>query len=96
MFEAKFLGVPLVILGIGCLVFAVVWCVIWPRAKASSLSGVRYFILRWFHALTWLLLAIAAFIAAFGVLGGSGSASAVAFASLVSYIAFMLVTVTSR
>ncbi len=93
--ETKVLGVPLIFWGILCLALTVVWVVVWPSDRVTPTSAVQFFILRWFHALTWLFLAIAAFIAAFNLLGGVHTAKRVAFLSLVTYLIFMGTVVTS-
>ena len=87
--DAKLFGVPLVIWGALCLVLTAVWIVVWPHDKASAVDGLRFLILRWFHALVWLLLAIAAFIAAFNVLGGASTSRIVAFLALMTYLVFV-------
>ena len=94
--DARLLGVPLIIWGALCLVLTAVWVVVWPHDKATAVDGLRFFILRWFHALVWLLLAIAAFIAAFNLLGGASTARIVAFLALISYLVFMVTFITSR
>jgi hypothetical protein len=93
--ETKVFGVPLIFWGILCLALTVVWVVVWPSDRVTPTSAVQFFILRWFHALTWLFLAIAAFIAAFNLLGGVHTAKRVAFLSLVTYLIFMGTVVTS-
>jgi len=41
------------------LVIAVIYSFVWPhKAVTEPSAGFRFFILRWGHALTWLLLAI--------------------------------------
>jgi len=62
--SAKFLGVPVVVWGVAALVLAVVWVIVWPADKAVTLTGFRFMVLRWGHALVWLLLGLAAFAAA--------------------------------
>jgi hypothetical protein len=94
--DAKLFGVPLVLWGSLCLILAVVWVIIWPHDRAATANGVRFFILRWFHALVWLLLAIAAFIIGLQVLGGAPTARIVALLALISYLIFMATLVTSR
>lgn len=96
MMEAKFLGVPFVLWGMLCLILAIVWVVVWPSDKAVAADSVRFFVLRWFHALVWLLLAIAAFLAAFDLLGGVTTARMVAFVSLITYFIFMFTFITIR
>lgn len=94
--KTKLLNVPLPLWGILCLILAMVWVVVWPREKAAATDEVRYLILRWFHALTWLLLAIAAFLAAYNWLGGAATARVVALLSLVAYLLFLGTFVMAR
>jgi hypothetical protein len=96
MMETKLLGIPLVVWGGICLVLTIIWIIVWPRDKAVPSDVLRFFILRWFHALTWLLLALAAFIAAFNLFGGVDTARVVAFLSLLTYLIFLATFVTSR
>lgn len=90
----EFLGVPLVVWGSLCLVLTAVWAFVWPRHRA--LIGIRFIIVRWFHALTWLLLAIAAFVAGFDILGGVNTAKPIALLSLLVYLVFMGALATSK
>jgi len=94
--ETKFLGIPLALWGLVCLGLAVVWIFVWPSDKAVAPDTLHYFILRWFHALTWLLLALAAFVAGFNILGGETTARGVALLSLLTYLTFMVTSVTSK
>jgi hypothetical protein len=94
--DGKLLGVPLVVWGVLCFALTVVWIIVWPSDKAATTVGLRFVILRWFHALVWLFLAIAAFLAAFNVLGGTATARTVAFLSLLTYIIFMGTFLTTR
>lgn len=88
-------GVPLIVWGAICLSLAVLWTVMWPSAKAAHVKGVRLIVLRWFHALVWLLLALAAFAAAFNVTGAIVVASVLALLSIVVYFVFMGTLATS-
>lgn len=90
-----FFGVPLLVWGGVCLALALVWVVIWPSKRIAHTSGVRFFILRWFHALTWLFLALAAFMSSFNILGGASTARVVAQLSLATYLIFIGAVVTS-
>jgi hypothetical protein len=92
----KLLGFSLPIWGVVCLAVALVWVFVWPSKKSVPKNSLRFFILRWFHALVWLLLAAAAFIASFDALGGVGTARPVAFLSLITYLIFMATVVTSK
>lgn len=96
MLESKLWGVPNLVWGGICLVLTIVWIIVWPSDKVIPDQAMRFFILRWFHALTWLLLAVAAFIAAFKLFGGEGTARFVAFLSLPVYLIFLITFVTSK
>ena len=92
----KLLGVPATIWGILCLVLTGVWLIVWPADRAPAAEGLRYFILRWFHAVVWLLLALAAFVYGLNRLGGAQTARYLALASLGVYLIFMLTFITSK
>ena len=92
----KLLGIPLPILGLGCIALTVVWIFVWPRDRATSSAVIRYLILRWFHALTWLLLAFAAFIVGYNFVGGVQLAKPIALLSLIVYLIFMTTFITSK
>lgn len=94
--STKFLGLPLPIWGIFALVLAVVWLWVWPSDRVALPSSLIYFILRWFHALVWLLLAVAAFCASFPLLGGVRTAKPVALLALIVYLVFMFTLVMSK
>lgn len=93
--KAKLLGIPLVIWGGICILLTIVWVFVWPSDKAAAVDDLQFFILRWFHALTWLFLAAAAFIAAFDILRGAATAKTVAFLALITYLIFVATFVTS-
>jgi hypothetical protein len=91
----KFFGVPLFVWVIFCLALAVVWVIFWPRDRVGVAGGFRYIVLRWFHALTWLLLAVAALIAGLDSEGNAPLAKVISLLSLVVYLIFMGTFVTS-
>ena len=82
----KIAGVPVQVLGALALVVAVVWVFVWPQ---RDVDGLAYLMLRWGHALVWLLLAVAAFLAPVTATAAKGAA----IAAGVVYLAF-LVTIT--
>lgn len=53
-----FFGIPWFVWAAVALAIAVVYIFIWPRKAASASNGIRFFVLRWGHALTWILLAV--------------------------------------
>lgn len=94
--SSTFLGLPLFVWGIACLGVASIWVSVWPRDRGTSTGGLRFMILRWFHALTWLLLGVAAFTAGFPGLGGTRLAQPIALLALALYLIFMTTFVTSK
>ena len=92
----KFLGVPVFIWGGVCLVVALAFTAVWPSNKITNdTATLRFFILRWFHAIVWLLLAAACFVRGAGILGGAGTANMIALAALLVYLVFMATLLTS-
>lgn len=53
----SFLGVPLWVVGGGCLAIAAVFTFLVPKKPLQSATGPRRFLLKWGHALVWVLLA---------------------------------------
>ncbi len=73
------------------LVIAVIFVFIWPQKAVTTTTGFRYFVIRWGHTLTWVLLAIN-----FGLRGidpsFNGIANLFAAAGGVMYLLFMTMT----
>jgi len=92
----KLLGIPYIQLGLAALVIAVLWVFIWPHKRNVKPGSLPHFILRWFHALVWLLLAAAAIIASSDILGGGNTAQLVAFLGLIIYPIFITTVVTIK
>jgi hypothetical protein len=44
----------------GCALLALLYFLAWPKRKAFGMPqrGVRYFMVRWFHGLVWVLLGV--------------------------------------
>ena len=55
------------------LIVSLIYSFIWPQNAGAAATGFRYFVLRWGHALTWVLLAIS-----FGLRGVSPSLNGIA------------------
>jgi hypothetical protein len=85
----SFLGLSLTYWAIPCLVMAGVWTFLWPNYRAQGAPPVQRFLLRWAHALTWLLLAIALFVSGAGLPGGGLLGSILGLLALVSYVLFL-------
>ena len=82
-------GLPWPFWGAICLGMAGLWSLSWPKERAGQAGTARYFVVRWFQAFTWILLAAAAFSA--GAAGWAGIAPALALAGLGFYLVFLTV-----
>ena len=91
--DNSLLGVPLPLYGIPCLMLAFVFAIVWPR-QAVTTSGLRRLILRWGHALVWVLLGLAAFSTSLS--GHTPIAAALALTSLAVYVVFLITLVTTK
>ena len=69
------------------LVVSAVFAAINPGVKAPGVRGGRFVVLRWFHALVWLLLALNFMVRGFWP--SSGLANLIALAALVAYLVFL-------
>ena len=71
---------------------AVVYSVIWPGWRDAQPSmnpfGIR-FVLRWFHAITWMLLAVSFFIRSTIAPSRTTLANLIALAALLCYVTFI-------
>jgi hypothetical protein len=89
------LGIPLVFWGIGCLTVAVAYYRIWPQPSPKRTQGRtqwQHIVLRYFHALVWVLLAAGCFLAGSGYNIGLW----VAALALPVYIYFLVMVVQDR
>lgn len=73
------------------LVIAVIFVYMWPRKAVTITSGFRYFVIRWGHPLTWVLLAISFLLRGFSPELNGGS-SFFALAGGLMYLLFMVMT----
>ena len=86
------LNIPYFAWTVVALVIAGVFVYIWPhKAVTASSAGFRYFIIRWGHSLTWVLLALSFFLRGMGPALNGGS-SFFALAGGLMYLLFMLMT----
>jgi hypothetical protein len=53
-----FLNLPWFAWAVIALLIAVLYSFVWPKDRMADPTGFRFLILRWGHALTWLLLTI--------------------------------------
>lgn len=95
-----FWGMPWFVWGIVCLIIAAIYARIWPRpvdrAALRPYPRLQFFVLRWFHALVWVLLALSSFLWSLTQPGLSTLAGSVAFLGLVCYIAFIWTFLSNR
>lgn len=86
-----FLNLPWFVWAALALIVAVVYSFVWPQKAATASVGFRYFVIRWGHAVTWLLLAIN-----FALRGISpsqnGTANVVAMTGGIMYLLFMFMS----
>jgi hypothetical protein len=96
--NSPFLGVPWFVWGMLCLVVALIFTLVWPRGKRPGKArALQSLILRWFHALVWVLLAVSFSLRGGMILDGSGTANVLALLALVVYLIFIrTVLISSR
>ena len=96
--SSTFLALPLGTWGIICLALALIYTVLWPRPGRSSSPRQpwRAMILRWGHALVWVLLGVACFLWAAMLPGGPGLARGVAGPALLVYLLFVIALLRER
>ena len=90
-----FLNLPWFLWAGLALVVAVIYAFVWPHKALTVATGFRFLIIRWGHALTWLLLTIN-----FVVRGinpkFNGTANLVAAAGGLMYLFFMVMTFVEK
>jgi hypothetical protein len=91
-----FLSIGWPVWGVAALVMAGIFTLVWPADRVGGgMVGMRFVILRWFHSLTWVLLAGSFFIRGLNRSELIGPANWIALLGLVVYIIFMTTIVTS-
>lgn len=86
-----FLNLPWFLWAVLALIVAVIYSFIWPQKAAVMATGFRFFILRWGHTLTWILLAINFFLRGFST-SLNGMANAIALVGALTYVLFIAMT----
>lgn len=86
-----FLNLPWFVWAGLALLLAVVWVYVGPHTKMTAVPGFRFFIIRWGHALTWLLLAVNFLLRGLSP-SLDGVANVVALAGGAVYLWFMAMT----
>ena len=91
-----FLNIPYFVWTALALGIAGIFTHVWPHQVVTVPSaGFRYFIIRWGHALTWILLAVSFFLRGIGP-DLNGGSSFFALAGGVMYLLFMVMTFIIR
>ncbi|MCX6039755.1 MAG: hypothetical protein NTV69_01255 [Caldilinea sp.] len=94
--DANLLGIPLVFWGILCLAVAIAYYFVWPSPGLRRLTRRTLraqIVLRYFHSLVWVLLAIGCFLGA----AGSGDLGRwVALLGIPTYAVFLVFVVRDR
>ncbi len=73
------------------LIVAVIYTIFWPKDRITDMAGVRFFVLRWGHALVWYLLALNFLLRGLTPKLG-GPANLIAVAGGLMYLLFMIMT----
>jgi hypothetical protein len=73
------------------LLVAAIYSVAWPKKAVTTTTGLRYFIVRWGHALVWVLLAINFLLRGLSP-SLNGAADVIALAGGLMYVAFLAMT----
>ena len=77
------------------LVVALIYSFVWPQKAVTVTIGFRVFVLRWGHALTWILLAINFLLRGLSP-SLNGVANIVALAGGLMYALFMVMTFVAK
>ena len=86
-----FLNLPWYFWAVVALILAVIFAFAWPQKESMGVTGSRYFIIRWRHTLTWVLLAINFLLRSLSP-SLEGTANLVALAGGSVYILFIVMT----
>ena len=86
-----FLNLPWFLWAGLALLVAVIYSVVWPKKAVTATSGARYLIVRWGHALVWILLAVNFLLRGLSP-SLNGAADAVALVGAAMYVAFLAMT----
>jgi hypothetical protein len=86
-----FLNLPWFLWAALALIIAGIYSFVWPQKAMSMTTGLRFFILRWGHALTWILLAVNFFLRGLSP-SLNGVANLIALVGGLMYVLFMVMT----
>ena len=86
-----FLNVPWFVWAALALVVAGIYAFVWPQKAMTASTGFRFFVLRWGHSLTWLLLALNFLLRGVSQ-SWNGVANLIALTGGLMYILFIVMT----
>ena len=86
-----FLNLPYFAWTVIALIIAGIFIFIWPHKAVTVTTGFRYFVIRYGHSLTWILLAISFFLHGLSP-SLNGVANVIALAGGLKYLLFMAMT----
>jgi hypothetical protein len=86
-----FLNLPWFLWAALALIVALIYSFVWPQKAVILTTGFRFFILRWGHALTWILLAINFLLRGLSP-SLNGVANLIALAGGLMYVLFIVMT----
>ncbi len=85
-----FLGIAWLIWSCVALGIAILFAIIAPSKETQRrTTGLRFFVLRWFHSIVWLLLALSFFLRGANLPGTTSAADLVALLALAAYLVFI-------
>ena len=84
-----FLNIPYFVWSALALILAIVWIYVGPHTKLTVTSGLRYLVIRWGHALTWVLLAVSFLLRGISP-SLNGAANLIAASGGLVYLLFMV------
>lgn len=80
-------GFPMYFFGVFCLILALIYAVQWPKAVGRERPLIAHLIMRWGHALVWLLLAASCFL---WYVGSNPLGNQLAANAMILYLIFII------
>lgn len=90
-----FLNLPWFVWAVLALVVAVIYTFIWPQKTGTVSEGFRFWVIRWGHALAWLLLTINFILRGISP-SLNGTANLVAMAGGLTYLLFLIMSFVAK
>lgn len=90
-----FLNLPWFLWALLALGLSIVWVFLGPHTRMSAEPGFRFLVVKWGHALTWLLLAISFFLRGLSP-GLANAANSIAVAGGLVYALFIVMTFVAK